>query len=123
MEKNSSPTSRSERQIDNDFLGGRRHPYPTLQAEGAASMFRAFTEHPETVGETYFEHMGQASWFAMNMAIAAFCCAVHAVLPFAFEKTGSQRIRLLYDRMVTNRHRAASRSAEPQGFVGYAEGI
>ena len=47
-------------------------------------MFRAFTEHPDSVGETYFQHMGSASWFAMNMAVAAFCCAVHAVLPFAF---------------------------------------
>ena len=87
-------------------------------------MFRAFTEHPESVGETYFEHMGTASWFAMNMAVAAFACAVHAILPFAFQKTGSQRIKLLHERMVTNRHRAAQRPAsETHGFVGYAEGI
>ena len=86
-------------------------------------MFRAFTEHPDSVGETYFQHMGSASWFAMNMAVAAFCCAVHAVLPFAFEKTGSRRIKLLHDRMVVNRHRAAQRPADAQGFLGYAEGI
>lgn len=90
---------------------------------GAFAMFRAFTEHPESVGETYFEHMGTASWFAMNMFVAGFACAVHALLPFAFQKTGSLRIKLLHDRMVLNRHRAAQRPVEAQGFLGYAEGI
>lgn len=85
-------------------------------------MFRAFTEHPESVGETYLEHMGSASWFAMNMFVAGLACLVHAILPFAFQKTGSQRIRLLYDRMVANRHRAP-RTVQPEGFVNYAEGI
>ncbi|MBS0331623.1 MAG: hypothetical protein JSS35_02540 [Proteobacteria bacterium] len=92
-------------------------------------MFRAFTEHPESVGETYFEHMGSASWFALNMFVAGFACAVHALLPFAFQKTGSRRIKLLHDRMILNRHRAPQRPAaepqpfEPQPFLGYAEGI
>lgn len=90
-------------------------------------MFRAFTEHPESVGETYFEHMGVASWFAMNMFVAAIACAVHAILPFAFQKTGSERIKLLHDRMVLNRRRAPQAaqtlSTQTQGFLGYAEGI
>src|SRR3569833_2696019 len=94
-----------------------------VPATGIAAMFRAFTEHPESVGETYFEHMCTASWFAMNMLGAAFACAVHAILPFAFQKTGSQRIKLLHERMILNRHRAAQQSAEAPAFLGYAEGI
>ena len=31
-------------------------------------MFKAFTQHPETVGETYFEHLGSASGYAATMA-------------------------------------------------------
>ena len=44
---------------------------------------------------------------------------LHAIFPFAFQKGGSRRIKLLHERMVTNRHRTPT----PQGFVGYAEGI
>ena len=82
-------------------------------------MFRAFTEHPESVGETYFEHMGSAAWFAMTMFAGGAVCLLHAVFPFAFQKGGSRRIKLLHERMVTNRHRHVT----PTGFVGWAEGI
>ncbi len=82
-------------------------------------MFRAFTDHPDSVGETYFEHMGSAAWFALTMFVGALACLIHAILPFACRKSGSRRIKLLHERMVTNRHRARA----SQGFVGYAEGI
>ena len=64
-----------------------------------------FTDHPETVGETYGEHFVSAMGFSLSMLRAAFCCAVHALLPFMFEKTGSDCITGLYERMVTNRSR------------------
>lgn len=83
------------------------------------SLKAKFTEHPATVGETYGEHFVTASGFSISMLKAAFCCGVHALLPFAFEKTGSECITELYDRMVTNRSRleaakqaAAESSAE-----------
>ena len=76
------------------------------------SLKAKFTEHPTTVGETYGEHFVTASGFSLSMLKAAFCCGVHAILPFAFEETGSECITELYDRMVTNRNRleAAKRS-------------
>ncbi len=64
-----------------------------------------FTEHPASVGESYGEHFGQAMRFSGRMLIGACCCAVHAVFPFLFEKTGSTCITELHDRMVTNRDR------------------
>ena len=64
-----------------------------------------FTGHPTTVGETYTEHFFTAMGFSLSMLKAAFCCGVHAILPFAFEKTGNPCITTLYDRMVTNRSR------------------
>jgi uncharacterized protein DUF6356 len=87
--------------------------------ERRIAMLRAFTDHPETVGETYLEHMHSASWFAMTMFVGGAVCLLHAIFPFAFQKGGSRRIKLLHERMVTNRHRTPT----PQGFVGYAEGI
>ena len=68
-----------------------------------------FTEHPATVGETYGQHFVHAMGFSLGMLKAAFCCGVHAILPFCFEKTGSDCITGLYDRMVTNREQLQAR--------------
>lgn len=71
-------------------------------------LVRHFNEHPATVGETYTEHFGSAMGFSLTMLRAAFFCAVHAFLPFCCEKTGSEAITKLHDRMVTNRSRLAA---------------
>ena len=64
-----------------------------------------FIDHPASVGETYREHFASASSFSRAMFRAAICCAIHAVFPFLFEKTGSQIIVELNDQMVLNRSR------------------
>jgi hypothetical protein len=87
--------------------------------EGPMAMFRAFTEHPATVGESYLEHLASACGFAGVMFAGAAACLLHGLFPFAFQTSGSRRIKQLHARMVTNRHRAP----EPQGFLGIAEGI
>lgn len=69
------------------------------------SLTRKFTEHPATVGETYGQHFLGAMGFSLALLRAAFCCGVHAILPFMFEKTGSECITALYERMVANRDR------------------
>ncbi len=63
----------------------------------------SFTEHPASVGETYFGHLISALSFCGKMTIALMACLVHAFLPFLFEKTGSQMICRLMDDMVYNR--------------------
>ena len=68
----------------------------------------AFTAHPETVGESYGEHFVTAMGFSVSLFRAAFVCAIHAVLPFLFEKTGSECITELHCRMVTHRDRRDS---------------
>jgi hypothetical protein len=72
------------------------------------SLANKFNQHPATVGETYGQHFISAMGFSLSMIGAAFCCAVHAVLPFLCEKNGSEAITELHDRMVTNRSRLAS---------------
>lgn len=69
------------------------------------SLASKFTKHPASVGETYGQHFVAAMGFSFALLKAAFCCAVHAVLPFMFEKTGSACITDLHERMVTNRDR------------------
>ena len=63
----------------------------------------SFTDHPASVGETYLEHMGVALSFAGALALAAAACLLHAILPFAFERTSSRAVEALYRRMVTHR--------------------
>ena len=64
---------------------------------------RLFTEHPASVGESYWGHLLHASWFAGKMLLGAGACFVHAIFPFLFVKTGSQTITELHAAMVTHR--------------------
>lgn len=66
---------------------------------------RAFTEHPESVGESYLEHMGMAFGFGAKMVVSGFACLIHGLFPFLFVSTGRDCIKTLHDRMVVNRDR------------------
>ena len=78
-------------------------------------MLKAFTQHPKAVGESYFEHLGSATGYAATLAVGALACLLHGLFPFAFQTSGSRRIRELHDRMVT--HRTAPK-APPGGRRG-----
>jgi Family of unknown function (DUF6356) len=73
------------------------------------SISSKFTKHPASVGETYGEHLLAAMGFALGLMKAAFCCAVHALLPFLFEHTASRCIEELHQRMVVHRARTVGR--------------
>ena len=75
-------------------------------------MRELFTRHPDSVGESYLEHMATALSFGGRMLVGGLACLVHAFLPFLFTRTGSSTIAELHDRMVLNRTRA---SKFPQG--------
>jgi len=66
---------------------------------------RLFTEHPASVGESYFEHLGAALSFGMRMVAAGLACMLHGLLPFMFVRTGSSAVRDLNERMVLKRRR------------------
>lgn len=63
---------------------------------------RIMIAHPNSVGETYLEHMRFALRFAALLTAAGVCALLHAFLPFCFEKTASNIVRRLYKR-VNNR--------------------
>jgi len=62
-----------------------------------------FTAHPKSVGETYGQHFVVAISVAGRLLIAALYCVVHAIFPFAFEKSGSAAIEKLHQQVCLNR--------------------
>lgn len=72
-------------------------------------MLQAFTRHPQTVGESYLQHLFRAWGFAGAMAAGALACLVHGLFPFAFKTSASRRIGDLHERMVTHRVRTGGR--------------
>ena len=73
-------------------------------------LLKLFKDHPESIGETYVQHMRAALGFSFTMCRAAACCAVHAFLPFLFEKTGSSTVEQL-SRSMMRGHRVRKREA------------
>ena len=59
---------------------------------------RLFTAHPASVEESYLQHAAFAGRFSLALFAAAFAAAVHAIFPFAFEKTASGIVARLHAR-------------------------
>lgn len=64
-----------------------------------------FTEHPASVGESYWQHLCHATGFGVRMVVSGLACMLHGLLPFLFVRTGSRQVALLHDRMIVNRSR------------------
>jgi len=75
---------------------------------------RLFIDHPRTVDEGYFEHMGAALSFSSAMARGSLACLVHAIVPGLCVTTGSRTVQALHDRMVLNRKRAVTHAPADQ---------
>ncbi|MEM8553700.1 MAG: DUF6356 family protein [Pseudomonadota bacterium] len=63
-----------------------------------------FVNHPQSVDETYFEHMRSAGWFALQLLGAAGAALVHALIPCLFEKTAGRMIHAMHNRMTNRRN-------------------
>lgn len=61
---------------------------------------RLFLDHPKSVGESYFEHMGVATRFGAKMVAGGLACFIHGFVPALFERTGSGTVKRLYSDMV-----------------------
>ncbi|MFL5192879.1 DUF6356 family protein [Microvirga tunisiensis] len=70
-----------------------------------------FTEHPESVGESYLEHMNVALSFAVPLLAAGLAALIHAFLPFLFLTTASRTVKQLHARMVNRHPHAVSHDA------------
>jgi Family of unknown function (DUF6356) len=83
---------------------------------------RLFTEHPKSVGESYFEHMGVALSFAGPLLTAGLAALVHAALPFLCVTTASGTVKQLHARMVNRRPQPSVRSVR-DGLLAWDPGI
>lgn len=73
---------------------------------------RLFLDHPESVGESYAEHLVMAGRFGLTMVAGGIACTIHAILPAAFPTAGSGTVGRLYAQMVAKR--GAARTAQSQ---------
>lgn len=68
-----------------------------------------FLRHPRSIGEGYVEHAGIALRAGVQLAGAGLACLVHALLPFAFERTASRVIQRLHGEMAERARQRAAR--------------
>jgi len=60
---------------------------------------RLFLAHPESVGESYFQHQRVALSFALPLLGAGLAATMHALVPAVCERTAGDIIRRLYERL------------------------
>jgi hypothetical protein len=70
---------------------------------------KVFLDHPADVGETYGEHLREASGFGLRMIGGGVACMIHALLPAVFVTSASTTVAGLHETLV--RKRGAKRAA------------
>jgi hypothetical protein len=53
-------------------------------------MINPFTAHPNSVNETYWQHLGFALRFGYKMTIGGIAALLHAIFPFLFVTTAGR---------------------------------
>lgn len=81
-------------------------------------MKNIFTEHPNSVGETYLQHLRFACSFGINLFLGSFACFIHAFFPFLFTKTGSNIVFKMTHKLVD---RKPSIAGELDGLINIME--
>ena len=76
-----------------------------------------FTEHPESVGETYSEHLRVALTVSLRLLAAGIMCAVHALAPWLFTTAASRAVTRVYQDMLARRGVAVDRSDTQLGHA------
>ncbi len=81
-----------------------------LQANHKTSRFH---DHPHAIGETYFQHLGTASGFALTLVKDAAILMIHAVLPFLYTERVSNHL-FHFSKMLTRRKMLSIRQKSAQ---------
>lgn len=66
-------------------------------------MKNIFTEHPNSVGESYTEHMLFAILIGLKLILWGIAAIVHALFPFVLKTFVSSNIKKLHDDIFINR--------------------
>lgn len=70
-------------------------------------MKNIFKNHPNKIGETYFEHFLKACSFGIKLILIALRVFIHAIFPWCFEHSASDRISKLHD-ILQNRKKSSN---------------
>ena len=70
-------------------------------------MKNIFKDHPSKVGETYFEHFLKAFGFGIKLILISIRVCIHAIFPWCFEHSASDRVSKLHD-VLQNRKKSAN---------------
>lgn len=62
-------------------------------------LIKVFNAHPQSVDETYWQHMQFAGSFSFKLLLAGLAAMTHAIFPFLFEKTASTILLNLVNKM------------------------
>ena len=66
-------------------------------------MKNIFTEHPNSVGESYFMHMLFAIKVGLKLILWGFAAILHAIFPFMLQTYVSSNIKKLHDDIFVTR--------------------
>ncbi|MBA3662010.1 MAG: hypothetical protein H0W64_09790 [Gammaproteobacteria bacterium] len=72
-------------------------------------MKNLFTQHPHSLGESYFVHFKFACVFGFKMMLGGFACLLHSIFPFLFPKTASNILISLMQEFVERTSRPDAR--------------
>jgi len=65
----------------------------TAQPKSKGGIFHnLFLAHPQSVGESYFQHLRFACWVASKLIWAGIAALIHALIPAFHQKTASKII-------------------------------
>jgi hypothetical protein len=62
-------------------------------------MKNIFKDHPNAVGETYFQHFLKSFGFGIKLILIAIIAFTHAIFPWCFEHSASNRISKLHNAL------------------------
>ena len=62
-------------------------------------MKNIFTEHPKSIGESYFKHFVFAVSTGIKLLLWGLIAVIHGILPFTFKTYVSSRIKELYHKI------------------------
>lgn len=82
------------------------------EASRRGPLFEAFCEHPQSVGETYLQHMKFAVFLGLRLIIISICLLIHGVFPFIFKSFSGDQIISLATKIQQRRIRGSKQDLD-----------
>lgn len=70
-----------------------------------ARVKKCFTDHPESVGESYGQHLRIALWSGLQLVWAGLALIIHSIVPCVFVNTASDTVQKINREMTERRNR------------------